>query len=99
MEKLSNGIKVDIRPVKKVDKFTERQNWLTPKRRKFRSDAFYQLRHDECQYPIFGKLINEYRNTACFGIMEFRSEDKPLLKSIGYRMIVKKKDVSEVCTM
>lgn len=99
MEKLSNGIKLDIKPAKKVDKFTERQNWLTPKRRKFRLDGIYQLRHAECQYPIFGKLINEYRNTACFEIIELNTVDKPLLKSIGYRMVIKKKDVLEVCQM
>lgn len=97
MEKLSNGIKLDDKPIKKVDKFTERQNWLKPKRVKFKPGLMYRLSNSDCAYPIFGKLINEYRNTASFEIVDFNEIDRQFLKENNYRLIIKKKDAVELC--
>lgn len=97
MEENVSGIKLDVKPAKKVDKFTERQNWLKPKRPKFKLGLMYKLGCSDCAYPIFGKLINEYRNTASFEIVDFNEIDRQFLKENNYRLIIKKKDAVELC--
>lgn len=97
MEKVSSGTKLDVKPAKKVDKFTERQNWLKPKRTKLKLGLIYKLSNNNCAYPIFGKVINEYRNTASFEIVDFNEIDRQFLKENNYRLIIKKKDAVELC--
>lgn len=97
MEEIVSGIKLDVKPVKKIDKFTERQNWLKPKKAKFKPDLMYRLSNSDCAFPILGKLINEYRNTASFEIVDFNEVDRQFLKENNYRLIIKKKDAVELC--
>ncbi|MDT2532102.1 hypothetical protein [Enterococcus raffinosus] len=97
MGKMSKSIKLNVKPAKKVDKFTERQNWLKPKRAKFKLGLIYRLTNSNCAFPIFGKLINEYRNTASFEIVDFNEVDRQFLKESNYRLIIKKKDAVELC--
>lgn len=97
MEEIVSGIKLDVKPAKKIDKFTERQNWLKPKRAKLKPDLIYRLSNGDCAFPIFGKLINEYRNTASFEIVDFNEVDRQFLKENNYRLIIKKKDAVELC--
>lgn len=96
MERLSNGIKLDIKQEKNVDKFTERQNWMRPKRPKFNNDFYYKIEDDRFYQPVVGKLINEYRNTAAFEIVNWHEADKVALKELNFRISVKKKNVVEI---
>lgn len=78
MEKFSN-IKLDIPAAKKTDKFTEMKNWMRPKTPKFNQDLFYKIEDDRFYQPIVGKLINEYRNTASFEVINWHVSDKAAL--------------------
>ncbi|MGO3792689.1 MAG: hypothetical protein ACTJG1_14660 [Enterococcus gilvus] len=81
----------------KKDKFTEMQNWMRPKRPKFKYDVLYELDCPQCTYPCKGTLVNEYRNTASFEVVECNEHDRMLIRNLGNRVSVRKKDVTELC--
>jgi hypothetical protein len=81
----------------KKDKFTERQNWMAPKRPKFKLDVLYELNYSQCNFPCVGKLINEYGKSASFEVVEYHDSDKAVLRMLGYRISVKKKAALELC--
>lgn len=81
---------------KKKDKFTERQNWMAPKRPKLKLDILYQLSYCQCKFPCVGKLINEYGKSASFEVVDCHAADKSVIRMLGYRIAVKKKDVVEM---
>lgn len=83
-------IQPKTRAVKKKDKFTERQNWMAPKRPKLKLDTLYELNYSQCNFPCAGKLINEYGNSASFEVVEYHDSDRPVLRMLGYRIAVKK---------
>lgn len=85
------------RIVKKKDKFTERQNWMAPKRPKLKLDVLYELNYSQCNFPCVGKLINEYGKSASFEVVEYHDSDKAVLRMLGYRISVKKKEAIELC--
>lgn len=78
------------------DKFTEMQNWMSPKRIKFTHEAFYKIEDSWLNQPVVGKLINEYRNTASFEIINWHESDKKTLKEKNFRVAVKKRNVVEM---
>lgn len=75
----------------KKDKFSERQNWMAPKRPKLKLDVLYELNYSQCSFPCVGKLINEYGKSASFEVVEYHDSDKAVLRMLGYRISVKKK--------
>lgn len=81
----------------KKDKFEEMKNWLKPKRPKFDSTAFYKIEdRDRFYQQIVGKLINEYRNTASFEIINYHEVDSKELKKWNHRISVKKGKVTKI---
>lgn len=88
--------KPKTRAVKK-DKFTDRQNWMAPKRPRLKLDVLYELNYSQCNYPCVGKLINEYAKSASFEVVEYHESDKTVLRMLGYRIAVKKKETVELC--
>lgn len=80
----------------KKDKFTEMQNWMSPKRSKFKTDAFYKIDDDRFHEPLVGKLINEYRHTAAFEIVNYHESDKAALREQNFRILVAKKKVTQM---
>ncbi|MDT2676606.1 hypothetical protein P7D92_06400 [Enterococcus dongliensis] len=81
----------------KKDKFTEMKNWMRPKRPKFKYDVLYELDCPQCTYPCKGTLINEYRNTASFEVVECNSIDEKVVAKLNRRVNLKKKDVYDLC--
>lgn len=80
----------------KKDKFTEMQNWMSPKRPKFKTDAFYKIDDDRFHEPLVGKLINEYRHTAAFEIVNYHESDKAALREQNFRILVAKKKATKM---
>ncbi|MDT2771581.1 hypothetical protein P7H46_12200 [Enterococcus pseudoavium] len=81
----------------KKDKFTEMQNWMRPKRPKFKYDVLYELDYYQCTHSCKGTLINEYRNTASFEVVECNSIDEKVVAKLNRRVNLKKKDVYDLC--
>ena len=81
----------------KKDKFAEMQNWMRPKRPKFKYDVLYELDCPQCVYSCEGKLVNEYRNTASFEIVKCNSIDEKVVAKLNRRVNLKKKDVYDLC--
>lgn len=78
------------------DKFTERQKWMNPKQPKFDTEKYYRISDDRFHQPIVGKLINEYRYTATFEIVNYHESDKALLRELNFRIAVIKRVVDEM---
>lgn len=81
----------------KKDKFTEMQNWMRPKRPKFKYDVLYELDLPQCVYSCEGKLVNEYSNAASFEIVKCNSIDEKVVAKLNRRVNLKKKDVTALC--
>lgn len=81
---------------KKKDKFTDMQNWMAPKKPMFELDKLYRFNYYQCAFPCTGRLINEYRKTATFEIVECDPKDDSLIRNLGHRVVVKKQDAVEV---
>ncbi len=70
---------------------------MKPKRAKFNHESFYMIEDRNRFYqPIVGKLINEYRHTATFEIINWNDVDKKTLKELNFRIVVKKKNVVKI---
>ena len=80
----------------KKDKFTEMQNWMSTKRPKFETDVFYRIEDDRFHEPVVGTLVNEYRHTAAFEIVNYHESDKQLLREKNYRISVAKKKATKM---
>ncbi|MDT2738298.1 hypothetical protein P7H00_14425 [Enterococcus pseudoavium] len=80
----------------KKDKFAEMQNWMRPKRPKFETDVFYKIDDDRFHEPLVGKLINEYRHTAAFEIVNYHESDKAALREQNFRILVAKKKATKM---
>lgn len=81
---------------KNLGKFLAAVNDLAPKRPKLESDVIYEFEYSRCLYPLFGKLVNEYQNTACFEIVDSHESDRDLIRNIGNRIVVRKQNVVKV---
>lgn len=80
----------------KKDKFTEMQNWMSPKMSKFKTDFFYTIEDDRFHELVVGKLINEYRHTAAFEIINYHESDKATLREQNFRILVAKKKATKM---
>lgn len=81
---------------KNLGKFLAAVNDLAPKRPKLESDVIYELEYSRCLYPLFGKVVNEYQNTACFEIVDCHESDRDLIRNIGNRIVVNKRKVVKI---
>lgn len=78
---------------KNLGKFLESVNDLAPKRSLIKPDVIYEFEYYQCLYPLFGKLVNEYQNTACFEVVDCNESDRNMIRNLGRKVIVRKRDV------
>lgn len=81
---------------KNLGKFLASNNTLKPKRPQLKYDVIYEIDYSKCLYPIFGKLVSEYQNSACFEIVDCNTSDRKILVRLGNRINVSKKKVTEI---
>lgn len=81
---------------RKFGKFLASNNTLTPRRPQLNTNKYYKLDYEKCIYSIVGKLINEYKHTACFEIVNWHEADGAILRNLGYRVIVRKCEAMEI---
>lgn len=81
---------------KNLGKFLAAVNDLAPKRSILKPDEIYEFEYYQCLYPIFGKVVNEYQNTACFEVVDYNKSDRDLIRNLGNRVIVKKREAIEL---
>lgn len=81
---------------KNLGKFLASVNDLAPRRPKLKHDVLYELEYYQCLFPVFGKLVNEYQNSACFEIVDCSINDRGIIRNLGKKIIVKKKNAVAV---
>lgn len=82
---------------KNLGKFLASVNDLAPRKPKIKPDTLYEFEYYQCLYPVFGRLVSEYQKAACFEIVDCHKSDKSLLRNLGNRVVVTKKEVTEIC--
>lgn len=81
---------------RKFGKFLASNNTLTPRRPQLNPNKYYKLDYTKCIYSVVGRLINEYKLTACFEIVNWHEADGAILRNLGYRVIVRKCEAGEI---
>lgn len=81
---------------KNLGKFLSSVNNLVPRRPTLKFNVIYQIEYYKCLYPVFGRLVNEYQNSASFEVVECNKNDQRVIKALGNRINVNKKYVVEV---
>lgn len=83
--------------IKNLEKFPVVVNDLAPKRSILKPDEIYEFEYYQCLYPLFGKVVNEYQQTACFVVVDCNNSDREILKNLNNKVIVNKSKTRIFC--